>query len=232
MSRVQNPLQIDILNHFSTQIGKADPHARQYSLIVQALLKTTVTHVKKRELHLRSRRKQASSQLFGMMPPVPSDTDETEVPTSNESFSPVLTTNAQQRASVDVASEQAGNVAGKSLLSLRARFTSSVTTARRFGAQSMVFNRGRATSRRDKNSGTHFEAMFLFTPYTHLLMLFLLLDWTIYDADFFALPWLNENDQGLRDFLQPGTHNLNGASMADIPLFPMYNQQLGEGEFF
>lgn len=49
-------------------------------------------------------------------------------------------------------------------------------------------------------------------------------DWTIYDADFFALPWPNENDQGLQDFLQPGTH-LDGATVADIPLFPIYDQQ-------
>ena len=52
------------------------------------------------------------------------------------------------------------------------------------------------------------------------------LDWTIYDSDFFALPWPNENDQGLQDFLQPGTHNLDGASVADIPLFPIYDQQV------
>lgn len=54
-----------------------------------------------------------------------------------------------------------------------------------------------------------------------------LVDWTIYDADFFAMPWPIENDQGLQDFLQPGTHTLNGASVADIPLFPIYDQQLG-----
>lgn len=54
-------------------------------------------------------------------------------------------------------------------------------------------------------------------------------DWTIYDADFFALPWSNENDQGLQDFLQPGTHTLNGASVADIPLFPIYDQQSASG---
>ncbi|KAL6710497.1 hypothetical protein ACN47E_008545 [Coniothyrium glycines] len=55
-------------------------------------------------------------------------------------------------------------------------------------------------------------------------------DWTIYDADFFALPWPNENDQGLQDFLQPGTHTLDGASVADIPLFPVFDQQ-AEGEY-
>jgi hypothetical protein len=52
-------------------------------------------------------------------------------------------------------------------------------------------------------------------------------DWTIYDADFFALPWHNENDHGLQDFLQPGTYTLDGASIADIPLFPMYDQHAG-----
>lgn len=54
-------------------------------------------------------------------------------------------------------------------------------------------------------------------------------DWTIYDADFFSMPWMNENDQGLQDFLQPGTHTFDGASIADIPLFPMYDQQSGGG---
>lgn len=52
-------------------------------------------------------------------------------------------------------------------------------------------------------------------------------DWTIYDADFFALPWLNESDQGLQDFLQPGRHTLDGENLADIPLFPMYDQMGG-----
>jgi hypothetical protein len=51
-------------------------------------------------------------------------------------------------------------------------------------------------------------------------------DWTIYDADFFALPWSSENDQGLQDFLQPGTHNFGGEAVADIPLFPIYDQQI------
>lgn len=55
------------------------------------------------------------------------------------------------------------------------------------------------------------------------------LDWTIYDADFFSMPWMNENDQGLQGFLQPGAHTFDGASIADIPLFPMYDQQGGGG---
>jgi hypothetical protein len=54
-------------------------------------------------------------------------------------------------------------------------------------------------------------------------------DWTIYDADFFSMPWMNESDQGLQGFLQPGTHTFDGASIADIPLFPMYDQQSGVG---
>jgi hypothetical protein len=49
----------------------------------------------------------------------------------------------------------------------------------------------------------------------------------MYDADFFALPWSSENDQGLQDFLQPGTHNFGGETVADIPLFPIYDQQMG-----
>jgi hypothetical protein len=49
-------------------------------------------------------------------------------------------------------------------------------------------------------------------------------DWSIYDSDFFALPWPIENDQGLQDFLQPATHTVDGASVADIPLFPLFDQ--------
>ena len=55
------------------------------------------------------------------------------------------------------------------------------------------------------------------------------LDWTMYDADFFALPWPTEYDPGLQDFLQAGTHKSDGASIADIPLFPIYNQQTNQG---
>ncbi|KAF7189236.1 Filamentous growth regulator 27 [Pseudocercospora fuligena] len=143
--------------------GKADPHARQYSLIVQALLKTTVTHVKKRELHLRSQRKQASSQLFGML----SNTSDSSIP------APV-----PERYS----SPPLGHVPPTTLPP-------------------------------DATNGAASA------------------DWTIYDADFFALPWITENDQGLQDFLQPGTHTLNGASVADIPLFPIYDQQTGGGFF-
>ena len=42
------------------------------------------------------------------------------------------------------------------------------------------------------------------------------------------MPWIDESDQGLQDFLQPGRHTLDGGSLADIPLFPMYDQT-GEG---
>ncbi|PVI04676.1 hypothetical protein DM02DRAFT_716133 [Periconia macrospinosa] len=56
------------------------------------------------------------------------------------------------------------------------------------------------------------------------------IDWTIHDSDFFATSWSsNEYDQGLQDFLQPGTYNLDGGSVADIPLFPIYDQQMGSG---
>ncbi|KAF2171153.1 hypothetical protein M409DRAFT_64089 [Zasmidium cellare ATCC 36951] len=116
---------IQCLDYFS----KVDPHARQYSVIVQSLLKTATEHVRKRELHQRSQRKQASSQLFGLLPLESEDTILSDAPS----------------------------------------------------------------------------------------------DWTFYDADFFALPWTNENDQGLQDFLQPGRQTLDGA-LADIPLFPLYDQ--------
>ncbi|EGP85099.1 uncharacterized protein MYCGRDRAFT_11785, partial [Zymoseptoria tritici IPO323] len=48
--------------------AEVDPHARQYALIVQSLIGTTTKHVKERESRLRSERKQASSQLFGILP--------------------------------------------------------------------------------------------------------------------------------------------------------------------
>lgn len=57
------------------------------------------------------------------------------------------------------------------------------------------------------------------------------IDWTMYDADFFALPWPTEYDPDLQDFLQPGTHNSDGASIADIPLFPIHDRQTGQ-DFF
>jgi hypothetical protein len=136
-----------------------DPHARQYLITVQSLLKTTTTHVKKRELRLRSQQKQASSQLFGLLP-----SDTTPQP-------------------LDLEHGRRQSIAQSFRSSAPAEDTSSSAPA---------------------------------PP-----------DWTIYDADFFALPWLNENDQGLQDFLQPGTHT--GASIADIPLFPMYDQQTGSG---
>jgi len=140
--------------------GKVDPHARQYSQVAQSLLKITTAHAKKRALHLRRKRKEASSELFGLL----SSEQTLGAPTSNDSRSqqspePLATRDPAQRN--------------------------------------------------------------LPAPMPH--------DWTIYDADFFALPWANENDQGLQDFLQPGTHNLEGASVADIPLFPIYDQQAGSG---
>ncbi|KAF1948510.1 hypothetical protein CC80DRAFT_431443 [Byssothecium circinans] len=131
--------------------GEVDPHARQFSLIVQSLLKTTTSHVEGRERHLRSQCKEASSQLFGMLP-----SESNSQPQEQHNHHPQSVT-----------------------------FPSSGQT----GTSAMVS-----------------------------------VDWTIYDADFFALPWPpNELDQGLQDFLQPGTHNLD--SVADIPLFPIYDQQ-------
>ncbi|KAF1849096.1 uncharacterized protein K460DRAFT_276636 [Cucurbitaria berberidis CBS 394.84] len=145
---------IRCLEYFSD----VDPTARQYSLIVQSLLKTTTAHINKREQHLRLQRKQASSQLFGLL-----------------SSNPEVMRHEQE------------NDTSETIVSHAPRPDLSSTS----------------------------------TPY----------DWTIYDADFFALPWSNEIDQGLQDFLQPGTLTLDGASIADIPLFPIYDQQVGGGSF-
>jgi hypothetical protein len=141
---------IRCLDYFAT----VDPHARQYSSIVKALLQTTTELVKKREQSLRSQRKQASSQLFGLLP----------LDTARRSSSP------QPRQAVPAVP----NLLSASL--------------------------DEVTQSTDQP-----------------------LDWTIYDADFFALPWSNENDEGLQDFLQPGRQTIDG-SLADIPLFPMYDQ--------
>ncbi|KAB2104435.1 hypothetical protein AG0111_0g7782 [Alternaria gaisen] len=146
------------MDHF----GQVDPHARQYSQVAQSLLKITTAHAKKRELHLRRKRKQASSELFGLLPSEPTglqpQTEECEA---------------------------------------------------QLGPGSLV---SRDSIQRHVSSTAP-------------------LDWTIYDADFFAMPWPSENDQGLQDFLQPGTHNLDGVSVADIPLFPIHDQQTGS-DFF
>ncbi|RYN27883.1 hypothetical protein AA0112_g7776 [Alternaria arborescens] len=146
------------MDHF----GQVDPHARQYSQVAQSLLKITTAHAKKRELHLRRKRKQASSELFGLLPSEPTgpqpQTEECEA---------------------------------------------------QLGPGSLV---SRDSIQRHVSSAAP-------------------LDWTIYDADFFAMPWPSENDQGLQDFLQPGTHNLDGVSVADIPLFPIHDQQTGS-DFF
>ncbi|CAI6332674.1 unnamed protein product [Periconia digitata] len=145
---------IRCLEHF----GEVDPHARQYSLITRSILQTTTRHVKKREQKLRAQYKQASSNLFGMLPLEPSHGSDEQ---RKEHRPPV----------VSVEPEQPGSTA---------------TT----------------------------------TPF----------DWTIYDSDFSTLAWpSNEYDQGLQDFLQPGTYNFDGGSVADIPLFPMYDQQMGIG---
>ena len=142
--------------------GAIDPHARQFSLIVQSLFTVTTAHAKKREMQLRLQRKQASSELFGLLPSV----------SNNRPHVPII-----------------GPVQPRSEPPVSQQPTEQADTA----AASESF------------------------------------DWTIYDAGFFALPWPNENDQGLQDFLQPGTHTLDGASVADIPLFPIYDQQAGGG---
>lgn len=142
--------------------GENDPHARQYSEIVQSLLKITTTHVKQREHDLRLKRKQASSELFGLLP----------------SLSKVRVE--------DKANEPFTRVDSEPILSQTPALNANATTAQQ-------------------------------------------IDWTIYDPDFFALPWSNENDQGLRSFLQPGTLSMDGATVADIPLFPIYDQQAGSG---
>lgn len=146
---------IRCLEYFS----RVDPHAGQYSRIVQSLLKLTAAHVKKREMQLRIQRKQASSELFGLLssdinPPI-------EDPTPD-------------------------------------RFRQSAEPSTSYGLDASA-------------------------PATAPM------DWTMYDADFFALPWPTEYDPGLQDFLQPGTHNSDGASIADIPLFPIHDQQADQG---
>lgn len=142
--------------------GEADPHARQYSLVAQSLLKITTAHAKKRELQLRLKRRQASSDLFGLIP-------------------------AQSH----------------------------------YEGYGLDHNQARLPS----------ESLCSHNPGEPNLTASAPLDWTIYDAEFFALPWPNENDQGLQDFLQPGTHTLDGASVADIPLFPVHDQQTDSGLF-
>lgn len=140
-----------------------DPHARQYSVIVQALIRTTTEHVRKRELNMRSRRKQASSQLFGLLP-------------------------------LESASAQGRGLNQDLAIS---------------GVQSQPHLPELSQPSQESQSAS---ASF---------------DWTIYDADFFALPWPNENDEGLQEFLQPGRQTVDG-SLADLPLFPMYDQTTGQ----
>lgn len=149
-------MSIRCLHYF----GVTDPHAQQYSVIVQSLLNITTKHVKERERTQRLQRKQASSDLFGLLPSL------------------------------------------------------STTPAR---TQRRGTNHTVPTTEPPLMQDLRPDATSVIPSY----------DWTIYDADFFSLPWPNENDQGLQDFLQPGTHNLDGATVADIPLFPIYDQQTG-----
>jgi hypothetical protein len=140
--------------------GKSDPHARQYSVIIQSLLDITTSHVSKRDMDQRLKRKQASSELFGLLPSI-SETQQQDRSRDTERTQSVSRSTLTHNVAPDVIPDP--------------------------------------------------------------------VDWTIYDADFFALPWPNENDEGLQDFLQPGTH-LDGATIADIPLFPIYDQQM-DGSF-
>jgi hypothetical protein len=148
-------IAIRALQYFAS----VDPHARQYALIAQSLIKTTTKHVKERERRVRMKRKQASSQLFGI---VSNDVEDRELDAASASV-------AQNQTAPPVAIPEPD----------------------------------------------------------HLHMNPVPEDWTMYDADFFALPWLNESDAGLQDFLQPGRQTLDGSSLADIPLFPMYDQMGG-----
>ncbi|KAJ4294232.1 hypothetical protein N0V90_007922 [Kalmusia sp. IMI 367209] len=143
---------INCLDYF----GDVDPHASQYSHTVRSILEITTSFVRKREQQAVLKRRHASSELFGLLPPeVVTNNCDIEVRDSYIATPQVASHSSEQEAA-------------------------SITTS----------------------------------------------DWTIYDADFFALPWpVNEYDQGLQDFLQPGTHNLDGATIADIPLFPIFDQQ-------
>jgi hypothetical protein len=137
--------------------GKTDPHARQYSVIIQSLLDITIAHVHKRDADQRLKRKQASSELFGLLPALSETQQWDRLPNMDRTQSASRSTHSHNLAPQTISDP---------------------------------------------------------------------VDWTIYDADFFALPWPNENDEGLQDFLQPGTH-LDGATIADIPLFPIYDQHMG-----
>ena len=131
--------------------ARLDPLARQYSVTVRSILQTTTEHVQRRADRLRSRRKQASSHLFGMI--------------SNENDAAGLGSMRQRDEALEV---DCGN----------------------------ADSRGHVAPSVDPD------------------------EWNIYDADFYALPWINENDQALLGFLQPGRQTLDG-SLADIPLFPL-----------
>ncbi|EME43349.1 hypothetical protein DOTSEDRAFT_174156 [Dothistroma septosporum NZE10] len=144
---------IQCLDYFAS----IDPHAQQYATTVRAILTTTVNHVHNREKHFQLQRKQASSELFGLLSKDIDETDGPSEPTEETTDDPPGSSEAQRQSCADAPLDGA---------------------------------------------------------------------WTYYDADFFALPWLDENDQGLQDFLQPGRQTLDG-SMADLPLFPMYDHMAG-----
>lgn len=122
-----------------------DPHARQYSLIAQNLLSVALAHLERREVQSRSLRKQASSQLFGLLSP-------------------------------ETTESRAAQSSSRLPASARPPYLPTAPT-----------------------------------PVS---------DSTMYDGDFFNMPWPHENDAGLQDFLQPVRQGSEGA-LVDIPLFPM-----------
>lgn len=62
----EDPCRISItcLDYFAS----ADPHARQYELISQTLLEATSKHAQERQVTQKRRRREATSQLFGLLP--------------------------------------------------------------------------------------------------------------------------------------------------------------------
>jgi hypothetical protein len=59
---------IQALEHFA---AASDTHARQYALIAESLLTTSLEYLERRELQERLRRTESSSQLFGLLPREP-----------------------------------------------------------------------------------------------------------------------------------------------------------------
>ena len=64
-------MSINCLEHFAS----VDPHARQYVLISQTLLETTKKHAQDRRITQKRLRREATSNLFGLLP---TENDSTE----------------------------------------------------------------------------------------------------------------------------------------------------------